>query len=384
MHPKLIRKTKNIAFYCSSIARGGLEMNLVRYASWMSELEWRVKVFCVAGSPIHALAAKAQLEIVLIRRNKKYFNITGAFRIARLFEKEEIDLCWLRDTRDFQILGLAKRISNRPFKLLYQQAMQFGVSKKDLIHTMRFQPVDAWVSTLNFLAEQVRTQTKFPQAKIHVIPLGVDEIPLKKELRSKSTIRKEAGIPHDTHLVGIIGRIDPLKGQHIAIEAIALLHQRGIQAHLLIVGEATLHEGNTYYEKIKHLVEKNNLKSFVHFKPYTENVGAFYRMIDTFVLCSKGETFGTVTIEAMACAVPVIATNSSGSPEILAHGECGLLFAPDDSAALSGCIERYMQEPSLGAEMANKARQKFDLEYSKIVSTKRMDSLMRDLLAPLK
>lgn len=378
------RDNYHIAFYCSSIARGGLEMNLVRYAGWMKELGWKVKIFCVAGSPIHTMAEKSELKIVLIRRNKKYFNITGAFRIAKLFQQHSIDLCWFRDTRDFQILGLAKTVTSRPFRLLYQQAMQFGVSKKDPIHTLRFQPVDAWVSTLNFLADQVRNQTKFPHHRIHVIPLGVDEEPLQKIIHNKAALRKETGIPEDAHIIGIIGRIDPLKGQHTAIEAMVHLHRRGINAHLLIVGEATLHEGNAYHEKIKSLVDQNHLQSFVHFRPYTENVGKFYQMIDTFILCSKGETFGTVTIEAMACGVPVIATNSSGSPEILMQGECGLLFPPGDSASLAGCIEHYISEPVFAEKMAGKARQKFDQEYSKSVSVRRMESLLIDLLKNMK
>ncbi len=71
-------------------------------------------------------------------------------------------------------LGWAKRLSSHSFKLLYQQAMQFGVAKRDVFHTLRFRPIDAWVSTLEFLRNQVERATRFPKERIHVVPLGVD------------------------------------------------------------------------------------------------------------------------------------------------------------------------------------------------------------------
>jgi glycosyltransferase involved in cell wall biosynthesis len=355
-------------------------MNFVRYASWMAELGWRITVFCVEGSPVHDMAVRDQLTIYLIPRNRKYMNIYGALRVADIFRKEKIDLCWFRDTRDFQLLGTAKRFSGNSFKLLYQQAMQFGVSKKDLFHTLRFQPVDAWVSTLEFLAAQVRTQTRFPHDRIHVIPLGVDDSRLRYSEKLKAVVREELQLPQDAFIAGIIGRIDPLKGQHTAIEAIGHLHSRGIPAHLLVTGETTLHEGNAYHHEIQQLVSQLNLAEYVHFRPYTTEVYKFYHAIDVFTLCSKGETFGTVTIEAMACSLPVIATNSSGSPEILQQGSCGLLFTPGDSAMLAESIHRIYSEPAFSGRLATAGRARFEKEYSKSSSVQRMDSLLQQML----
>lgn len=326
------------------------------------------------------MAKRYQLPIVMVKRNKKYLNVFGALRISKLFKQYQINICWFRDTRDFQILGTAKRLSGNSFKLLYQQAMQFGVSKKDLFHTIRFQPVDAWVSTLQFLASQVRNQTRFPHQKIHVVPLGSDDIALRHGENLKAEVRQQLHLPPDAFIVGIIGRIDPLKGQHTAIESIAHLHSKGIRAHLLILGESTLHEGNVYHEKIKRLVEESKLSDYIHFKPYTSEVYQFYHAIDVFTLCSKGETFGTVTVEAMASEIPVIATNSSGSPEILQHGYCGLLFTPGDSIMLAAAIERFYSDHDLAGKLAKAGRERYSAEYSKAISVQRMDDLLQSML----
>lgn len=368
-----------IAFYCSSIAWGGLEMNTVRYAQWMKERGWPVLLICVAGSKIDLHARNSDLTILHVKRNRKYFDYANAWYLARVCKAMDIKLCWFRDTRDFALLGWAKRFSGGQFKLLYQQAMQFGVSKRDPAHTWRFKAVDAWVSTLNFLAEQVKKQTRFPHHKIHVVPLGVDVSQLKVQSDTPASARSFYQLPLDAFVLGIIGRLDPLKGQHIAIKALASVHQQGFKAHLLIVGESTLHEGQQYELQLKQLVREQGLEDFVHFAPYTKEVARFYQAIDLFLMCSKGETFGTVTIEAMAMNKPVIGTDSSGTPEILSHG-AGWLVPPDDEIALAQQIIALIQEPSKMNEGALRGHQRFEQLYSKEASLLQMESIVLNLL----
>jgi len=369
----------NIAFYCSSVAYGGLEMNFVRYATWMKEAGWRVLIYCVNDTPIHRDALQSQHEIVIIQRNKKYFDLPNAWRVKNMFASQNIDICWFRDTRDFSILGLVKRLSGKKFKLLYQQAMQFGVSKKDPFHTMRFSPVDAWVSTLDFLAQQVKTMTHFAHDRIHIIPLGVNIENLQVEKNLKVQSREYFNLPQDKKIIGIIGRLDPLKGQDVAIRAIHQLTQTGNDAHLLIVGESTLHEGNSYENKLHQLAEELKVSDRVHFRPYNKEVFRFYHAIDIFALCSKGETFGTVTIEAMACNVPVVGTASSGTPEILQYGKCGLLYEPGDHNMLAEKLRLLIEDPQYANSLANAASERFHSEFSKEISAKRMDILLQKL-----
>ncbi len=355
-------------------------MNFVRYASWMQERGWKVIVFCVENSNIHQRAISESVEVVNIKRNGKYFDLMNAFRVKRMFQKHEISVCWFRDTRDFSLLGLVKRISGSNFKLMYQQAMQFGVSKKDFFHTQRFKPVDAWISTLHFLADQVRSMTHFPQSRIHVIPLGVDVSLMKKNAIGPDASRMKFDLPSEIRLLGMIGRLDPLKGQHVAIEALYLLHQRGQQCHLLICGESTLHEGAEYGIHLHSLVNKYKLESFVHFRPFSQEVQNFYEAIDIFVLCSKGETFGTVTIEAMAFEKPIVATRSSGTPEILQQGECGILFDPGNAMELADALQTFLLSEEFCKQMGQKAEAVFSSHYSKEISIRKMEDIVTSLL----
>jgi len=365
-----------LGFYCSSTSWGGLEMNTVRYAAWMKELGYKVIVYGVSETPYFRNAAVQGLEVKPVRRNKKYFDIGVARKLSKQFQSDGISLIWFRDTRDMDTLGWAKRFSSGSFKLLYQQAMQFGVNKRDFLHTLRFRPIDVWVSTLEFLRKQVETSTRFSPQRIRVVPLGVDAGRLRVDDDLKADVRAYYGIDEDAFVFGVIGRLDALKGQHLAIEALHKLHARGRKAHLLLVGEPTRNEGDSYAIGLRNRVMQLNLTGFVNIHPYSDEVFRFYHAIDVFMLCSKGETFGTVTIEAMACGLPIIGTNSSGTPEILDGGNCGLLVDADDSVHWPDAMERMMSQSEETRAMGHAAKKRFLENYSKEISVRRMKEIV--------
>lgn len=356
---------KRIACYCSSISWGGLEMNFVRYAQWLAERGHAVHVYCVDTSPIHQHIQQTQLAHTTVAHNRKYADVINAWKVSKHFRAFKAEVIWFRDTRDMSLLGLVKMLLGGQPKLIYQQAMQLGVDKKDIMHTWRFKRIDIWIATLDFLKQQVLQRTHFSEKKIHVIPLGVDASRLHKDLPSKADCRQQLQLPQDKLLVGVIGRIDPLKGQHIAINAIQLCDEN---VHLVIMGESTKHEGNEYEMELKKKVRSLGLEKRVHFRPYSSNVGPFYQSLDIFAMTSKGETFGTVTIEAMSFGLPVIGTNSSGTPELLAFGEAGFLFEPENALELSEHIKTWSASAAERSAWGEKAKQRFLQLYSKEAS----------------
>lgn len=357
---------KNIIFYCSSISWGGLEMNTVRYAAWMRDSGYNVTLFCVADSPIHQKSKDYQIEVVLVARNRKYLDLVNAFKIAKIIDQFHTDLVWFRDTRDMSLLSWVKKIASRKFKLLYFQAMQLGVEKKDFFHTARFAAIDFWVSTLDFLKYQVLEKTKVREERIHVIPIGVDHSLLEKKLIDKKEAKRQLGLDIHKTTIAIIGRIDPLKGQHILINAAQLLHRDDFE--ILIVGESTRNESNRYEVELKQKIRSLGMQGTIFFKPYSDNVALYYSATDIFVMASKGETFGTVTVEAMSFGIPVIGTNSSGTPELLEHGKSGLLFEPDNAEELSQKLRLLLDESSLREEIGLKGKRRFLSYYSKQAS----------------
>ena len=341
-------------------------MNTVRYAEWMQEQGYTVELFCVGNSPIHLKALKQNIDVILVARNKKYFDLLNAYKVARLVSHYKADIVWFRDTRDMSLLSWVKKISSKKFKLLYFQAMQLGVVKKDILHTARFSAIDYWVSTLAFLKQQVIEKTNVSKEKIHVIPIGVDRALLEKSTIQKEEAKRQLGLNPEKKCIAIIGRIDPLKGQHILINAAQLLHRDDFE--ILIVGESTRNESNRYEIELKQKIRSLGMQGSVFFKPYSDSVATYYSATDIFVMASKGETFGTVTVEAMSFGIPVIGTDSSGTPELLDKGKAGLLFEPDNAEELSNMLRLLLEDISLREEIGAKGKRRFLTHYSKQAS----------------
>src|SRR5690606_13407321 len=108
-------------------------------------------------------------------------------------------------------------------KLVYQQQMKVGVNKRDLIHRLRYNMLDLWISPLPYLKEETIARTHVPAGKIAMIPLGVDAEAILNTPVTRVDARKYLDLPQDAHILGVLGRIDPQKGQDFAIRALAHL-----------------------------------------------------------------------------------------------------------------------------------------------------------------
>ncbi|MBL7942946.1 MAG: glycosyltransferase family 4 protein, partial [Flavobacteriales bacterium] len=264
--------------------------------------------------------------------------------------------------------------------IVYQQAMQLGVSKRDPIHTFRFNAIDRWIAPLQFLAEEVKSKTRFSPNKIHVIPLAIDIVAFENGVGDRNACRKKFGLDQESIWIGIAGRIDRLKGQHLAIEALARLASDFPNVKVVIAGEPTRGEPTDYADSLRNMVDTLQLDSKVLFLPFTQEVSSFYTAIDICAMTSVGETFGMVTIEAMMCGCAVVGTNSSGTPELLHHGELGLLFEPGSSEGLESALRKLIENPDLRHRLGSKAKSFAQQQFSHLLVCRR---IAQDVLGPM-
>ena len=352
-----------IGFYCSSTGWGGLEMNFIRYAKWFSERNHDVIVYCVQNTPFADKIKDSDLEVSYVRKNKKYYDIINAFRVHDKIKQDGVKVIWIRDTRDISLIGLVKTISGNKIKIIYHQAMQMGTSKRDLLHTIRYSKLDAWITLLPFLAAQIKKRTRFREDRIHIIPEAIN---LKQGLTNHSKVdaRKALDIPEDKFIIGVLGRIDPHKGQLFLIEALAKLRNKNKNIELLIVGESTRDDKVDYQAVIENRIVELNFGEFVHIRPFMDDVEVFYQAIDLFAMVSKNETFGMVTIEAMIHGVPVIGTNASGTPEILDNGNLGSLYEVGDVTDFCDKVKWILNNPKTISERTLRAQNEAKLKYN--------------------
>lgn len=349
---------KKIAFLVSSTGWGGLEMNTLKLARLLGEKGYELTLITQEKSTLLANGQNIFSAVETFKKRRKYFDFKASKRLAEIMIKREINLLLVVDNKDLDMAAWCKRRYHKKLRLIYQQHMQIGVNKKDWLHTFRFKAVDTWVSPLPFLKRELALRTKFPLSRVQIVPIGVDTEAFSNRKYEKEEIRQILGIPVDVPVLGIIGRISEKKGQKFVAEAVLQLKNQGLPYHLLIFGSATVNDENdkAYAQSLIEFVQENGLKNEVHFQEAQADTAKFYNAIDVFVLASHSETYGMVTIEAMLNALPILATHSGGTPEILGNGAYGDLYAYEDSEDFIAKLKHLWTNLRAAQERGVKAR----------------------------
>lgn len=331
----------HIGFLIGSDSWGGLEMNQVKSARWMMESGMQVSVISVNNPRIIAFCREYNIPHLLIPPHKKYYDFKASRILRKLIKQYEIKHLIIRDVRDMSTTALARFWSKKAFRLHYFMEMQLGVKKTNPLHTLRFAQLDTWSCPLHWLQDQVNIMTHMKSNRVIHIPSPMDTEPFRFAV-SKQEARKLMDLPEESFLVGLAGRFDPQKGQLLLLEALAKNPNKTIE--ILFLGEPTANEGMGYYEKMQDLIAQMELTNRIYIRPFRNDIQVFYKAIDVFVMASKAETVGMVTLEALASSCPVIGSNAGGTPEILDFGKRGYLFETQNSDSLSEQLTQALQQ----------------------------------------
>jgi len=370
---------ETLASYCSSPAWGGLEMHVVQQLDWMRQRGWRVILY---GRPDTQMCRRAS-ELGLATRptaaRRSVGDLAAAWRLARQTRQDGVRWLIVHQSRDLFLGAAAKTVAGARLKLLYNQHMHMGKNKKDPYHRWLYGRLDAFVTPVPWLAERVREKTTIARERIHVVPRGVELAPFVDHKPDRAAARQKLGLPPDAFLIGVIGRLDPKKGQHVAIRALRRVHDTGHPAHLLLVGAQTHDEGDAYVREIHRLVQDLNLSEFVHFRSHVDQPQWAYAALDLFVLASKSECYGMVTVEAMVSGLPVIGTNDGGTVSLIDHGRNGLLVTPLDHDELARAIIALIDDPATAQRLARTAREEGLVRFSRTTQCEAWEKLLVSL-----
>jgi glycosyltransferase involved in cell wall biosynthesis len=171
-----------------------------------------------------------------------------------------------------------------------------------------------------------------PAAKFAIVPLGFDLAQFAADAPDDGTFRAQSGIPHDAPLIGIVGRLVPVKNHALFLRAAALVVQQRPNAHFVIVGDGEEREALTAR------VAALGLTARVHFAGWVTDLAPVYRALAVAVCSSLNEGLPVNLIEAMAAGVPVVATPVGGVPDLLAVGRLGAMVPLNDEAAMAAAI----------------------------------------------
>jgi glycosyltransferase involved in cell wall biosynthesis len=188
-------------------------------------------------------------------------------------------------------------------------------------------------------------------------------------------------LPGDVPIVGLVGRLQPWKGQDRLLRAQAILRDRGQPMHLVIVGGDSWGLSPDYAGSLEPLTRELGLQNAVTMTGEVPDAGPLVEQMDVLVNASDPEPFGIVILEGMARGVAVVAVNSGGPSEFVEDGRTGMLArsgAPED---LAEALEPLLRSPTLRAEIGAAGRERYLEEYTTAALRRRFFARFEEVLA---
>jgi len=210
--------------------------------------------------------------------------------------------------------------------------------------------------------------------KITVIPLGLDLEPFLDARRRRGEFRREMGFTAGARLIGIVGRIFPIKNHALFIESAARIAAVERAARFVVVGDGTLRPA------LEDQARRLGIAERISFTGWRTDLPRIYADLDVLVVSSNNEGTPLSAIEAMATSCPVVATRVGGIPDIITDEVTGRLVLPGEAEGIAGAVLDLLADREKGSFIGSNAmiaaRQRFDVKRL----IKDVDGLYRELL----
>lgn len=200
---------------------------------------------------------------------------------------------------------------------------------------------DRILSISNYTSDRLLEDQNLDPAKIHLLPCTFDASHF--QIADKPAyLLKRYGLSPEQPIILTIGRlssVEQYKGYDQIIQALPAIIQQLPNVHYLIVGKGDDRP------RIEALIQRLNLQRYVTLAGFIpdEELCAHYNLCDVFAMPSKGEGFGIVYLEALACGKPTLGGNQDGAIDALCQGELGALVDPDDRDAIAHTLIQILQ-----------------------------------------
>jgi glycosyltransferase involved in cell wall biosynthesis len=231
---------------------------------------------------------------------------------------------------------------------------------------------DAAVGVSDPVVQELRRHV--PANRVHKIGNGVD-IQTYRRLLPRAEAKRELDLPPDSILIGFVGRLSAQKGISNLLHAIAELPLTLRTAlHFVIAGDGE--ERGALNDEARML----GLSDRTHFLGTRNDTPTIYSALDIFVLPSEQEAFPMVVLEAMACGLPIIATDVGDTARIIENRVSGLVVPPRDVDSLRQALSELIQEPDRARRFGEVGRERVVKHFSSTQMAQKYLALYEDLL----
>ena len=359
---------------------GGTEAATMRIARAVEGADYTSVAFCLRGAtPVRALFEEAGIPVLEYDAAEPSFRhpsrfIASSIALARQLRAADVSLVHAADVLAAYRSSLAAMLAGVPL-ISHVRGRFPRLSRRDRLFLL---PVRRFV----FVARE--TWRVFghavPERRGEVLYDGIDVHP--EAGASAAATRVQLGIAASATVIGMVARVAPAKDYPTLIRAAATIVARHPEACFLIVGQHSgVHEYEEHYLEVRRLLEEHALTRHFVFTDHRPDADRLIDAMDVCVLSTHGEGLPLVLLEAMAKAKPVVATAVGGIPELVRHGESGLLVPAADHDALARELLRLLDDPAFARTLGESGRAHVERDFGRASFSARLRALYARVLA---
>ncbi|MBI2833190.1 MAG: glycosyltransferase [Acidobacteria bacterium] len=267
-------------------------------------------------------------------------DLRAAWRFSRIVKDVKPQIVHAHDPHGIAIAAVAlSMLQDQPPPLIASRRVDFPL-KGNAFSRWKHRQVDCFVCASEFIRGLISAQG-VPSERAITVHEGIDlaHVAAAPPLNAWA----EFWLPRQAPLVGNVGALVPHKGQRHFVTAAHMVLQEVPDARFIIAGEGELRPA------LEKQIREHHLEKHVYLAGFRPDVLSLLKAFDVFVMSSVTEGLGTSLLDAMACARPVVASQTGGIPEVVLDGETGLLVPPRDEPALAGAIVRLLGDATMRA-----------------------------------
>jgi glycosyltransferase involved in cell wall biosynthesis len=312
-------------------------------------------------APLYPMPMRSRLDVAL------------CLRLARLIQNQEFRLLHTHTPRTALIGRLVSLLTHRPMIHHVHSPAERDTEqgwrnvRNDLVENFSLRGAKRLIAVSGSLEERLR-ERGYPAARIRQIPNGV---PVAERSRRRYQ-------PGQELTLGMIALYRPRKGIEVLLEAMSLVRTAGLHVRLHAVGPFETPE---YERAVRARAEQLGLTRLITWAGFSADVNAEFRRMQLFVLPSLyGEGMPMVVLEAMAAGLPVVSTRVEGIPQVVRHGQDGLLAAPGDPVDLADALRRFLSGEVSAEAMGDSGWQRQREHFSDVSMAAAVAAVYREAL----
>ncbi len=345
------------------LAIGGLQQMLVTLCRTADRQAFEFVVLCLRSlGPLAGELGTLGVPVVLLPQPvSPGTDYLSFLKVAKILKQYPVDVIHTHNTQPLLDGTLGSLLSLEKHRIIHtDHAREFPDKARYMfMEWLMSHFVHRVVGVSTHTTANLRAYEKIPDSKLLTIENGVD---LERFSCGVDCIQKrsELGIAQDTPLIGVIARLEPVKGVEHLLRAMPTVLGRHPRLTLLIVGDGS----------IKGFLEQEcnrlGISKHVVFTGARGDVPQLLKLLDVYVLPSESEGLPIGILEAMASGCPIVASHVGGVPDVLEHMTSALLVPPADPLRLAEAVSTLLSSGSLREKFARKAKcvviQKFSSE----------------------